>query len=267
MEDGPGLGRAVAFGLMASAAFPIGVFIGLFWTPPRKIVAAVIAFGAGVLVCALSFELMEEAFETGTTLSTVAGFMLGALIYVVLDQITDRMAAKSSPKREGTEPFQVDEAAPPPRTDEQATVSGIAVLMGTALDGIPENAAIGVGIAAEEGPGLGIVLLGAVFLSNLPGAMSSTIGMKHEGRSATYILTAWGIVALACVASVIIGFELLTGMPDAFQSALLALAAGGILAMLSDTMFPDAFRTGGPWVAMSTASGFALAFLLSRYAG
>ena len=97
--------------------------------------------------------------------------------------------------------------------------------------------------------------------------MSSTIGMKHEGRSATYILVAWGPVALACIASVIVGYELLAGMSDAFQSALLALAAGGILAMLSDTMFPDAFRTGGPWVATATATGFALAFLLSRYAG
>lgn len=265
MEDGPGLTRAVLFGLAASSAFPLGVMLGLFWNPPRRVLASIIAFGAGVLVSALSFELMEEAFETGTPLWTIFGFMLGALIYIVLDQITDRWAARSSPKREGTEPFQVEH---PERkeTSEQATVSGIAVLMGTALDGIPENAAIGVGIAAEEGPGLGIVLLGAVFLSNLPGAMSSTLGMKAEGRSTTYILVAWSLVALACIASVVVGFELLSGMSDTFQGALLALAAGGIIAMLSDTMFPDAFRTGGPWVAMATATGFALAFLLSRYA-
>ena len=145
-------------------------------------------------------------------------------------------------------------------------MSGMAVLVGTALDGVPENAAIGNELAAERGPGLGFVLLGAVFLSNLPGAVSSTIGMRQEGRSPTYIIIAWTLVAAACVASCVAGYALLSGLPSAGQGFMLALAAGGILAMLADTMFPEAFQTGGPWVAASTV-GFATAFVLVYLTG
>lgn len=258
--------QALLYGLLASSAFPLGVAIGLLWRPPRRLLAVVIAFGAGVLVSALSFELMDEALETGTLGWTLGGFLLGAFVYIALDQTVDHFA-KKSPRREGHEASQVKEdAARIPETREQATVSGTAVLVGTALDGIPENAAIGVGLAAEKGPGLGLVLLGAVFLSNLPGAMTSTIGMRQAGRSVRFVLVAWGLVAVACVASVVIGHGVLSGLPAHGQGALLALAAGGIIAMLADTMFPDAFRTGGPWTAMATAIGFALAVVLSRLA-
>lgn len=259
--------NALIFGLMASSAFVIGVFIGLFAQPPRRILAAIVAFGAGVLVFALSFELIEEAIEKGTMAWTVGGFMTGAVLYVVLDQAIDHLAARS-PRRHGADFKQVEPGAERiPQTEEQATVSGLAVLMGTALDGIPENAAIGVGLAAEDGQGLGLVLMGAVFLSNLPGAIASTVGMRAEGRSMRYVLVAWGLVAVACTASVVGGYAWLTGLPENLVGALLALAAGGIIAMLADTMMPEAFREGGPAVALATAAGFACSMLLAQVTG
>ena len=140
----------------------------------------------------------------------------------------------------------------------------MAVLVGTVLDGAPENAAIGIGLAAERGPSLGYVLLGAVFLSNLPGAIASTVGMKREGRSGLYIAVAWGLVAVACTGACVAGYALLSGLPLYWQSFILALAAGGILAMLADTMFPQAFENGGPWVAIAATVGFAAAFFLGE---
>ena len=92
------------------------------------------AFGSGILVSALTFDLMEEAFETGGVAWVVGGFALGALVYVVLDYLLDRMAARS-PKREGRRGRDVDEAE---RTTveatEGATVSGMALLVGAVLD-------------------------------------------------------------------------------------------------------------------------------------
>ena len=84
---------ALLYGLIASSGFLIGVLLGLFTAPPRRLLAGVIAFGAGTLVCALTFELMEEAFETGTTAWSLAGFLLGALVYIVIDQALERAAA------------------------------------------------------------------------------------------------------------------------------------------------------------------------------
>ena len=255
---------ALIYGLIASSGFVVGVLLGLLTAPPRRVLAGVIAFGAGTLVCALTFELMEEAFETGTTSWSLAGFLAGALLYILIDQGLERMAA-ASPRREGRDPQDVKPgAAAIPETSEQATISDMALLAGTALDGVPENAAIGIGLAAERGTGLGLVLLGAVFMSNLPGSLSSTVGMRQEGRSAGFILGAWGAVALACTGACVLGYALLGGLPPAVVGAILALAAGGILAMLADTMMPEAFQNGGPWVAMATAVGFACAFLLAR---
>ncbi|NDV02323.1 ZIP family metal transporter [Pseudoroseicyclus tamaricis] len=255
---------ALIMGLIASSAFPIGVAIGLILPIPRRVLAGIIAFGAGVLVVALTSELMSEAVEQGYIGWAVAGLMTGSLVYIAIDQALER-AAEKSPRREGRDEDDVKEGAQDiPETQEQATISGMAVLVGTVLDGVPENAAIGIGLAAETGPGLGYVLLGAVFLSNLPGAIASTVGMQKEGRSTAYIIIAWSLVALACTGSCVLGYALLSGLSPAAQGFILALAAGGILAMLADTMFPEAFKTGGPWVALAATLGFAAAFLLTE---
>lgn len=142
----------------------------------------------------------------------------------------------------------------------------MALLAGTVLDGIPENAAIGISLHAE-GQALGVVLLAAVFLSNLPNTITSTVGMRQEGRSRAYIFTVWAIVAVACTLSAVAGYALLGGLPENLVAAMLALAAGSILAMLADTVFPEAFKNGGPVVAMATAVGFALALILAQVAG
>lgn len=259
--------NALLMGLLASSAFPIGVALGLMFRMPNRVLASIVAFGAGVLVVALTLELMTEAMEEGSLVWSIAGLLTGSIIYVAIDQSLER-AAEESPRREGRDPEDVKPGAEViPETREQATISGMAVLVGTALDGVPENAAIGIGLASEKGPQLGLVLLGAVFLSNLPGAVSSTVGMKREGRSATYIVVAWGLVAVACVASCVAGYAFLSGLPAAGQGFMLALAAGGILAMLADTMFPEAFQHGGPWVALAATAGFAAAFLLIHATG
>ncbi len=257
---------AVLYGLLACSGFFVGVGIGLVVAPPRRVVAVVMAFGGGVLVSALTFDLMAEAEAEGNTAYVIAGFLTGALIYVLADVALERMAA-ASPKREGRDPTDVKpNAAQIPETREQAAIGGTALLVGAVLDGIPENAAIGIGLGGDGG-GLGLVLLAAVFLGNVPESISSAVGMRQEGRSRAYIVGVWGAVTVACVLATVAGYAFLGGLSPDMVAAVLALAAGGILAMLADTMFPEAFAHGGPWVAMVTAAGFAVAFLLSHATG
>ena len=97
------MGTAVVDGLLASSSFAVGALAGLFTSPPLRLLASIIAFGAGVLVSALSFDLMGEAFEKGTASFAITGFLLGALIYVVTDVALERLAARS-PKRTGRDP-------------------------------------------------------------------------------------------------------------------------------------------------------------------
>ncbi len=236
---------AVLYGLLASSGFFVGVLIGLVTEPPRRLVAAVMAFGGGVLVSALTFDLMEEADAEGGTAYVIGGFLTGALIYVLVDVALERMAL-ASPKREGRDAGEIKPGASRiPETKEQAGIGGTALLVGAVLDGIPENAAIGIGLGSE-GSGLGLVLLAAVFLGNVPESISSAVGMRQEGRSRAYIVGVWGAVTVGCVLATVTGYALLGGLSSNMVSAVLALAAGGILAMLADTMFPEAFETGGP---------------------
>jgi ZIP family zinc transporter len=257
---------ALLYGVLASSSFVIGVLIGLAVNPPRRVVAGVVGFGAGVLVSALTFDLMHEAFEEGSAPWAIGGFLIGATIYVVVDVLLERMAAKS-PKRTGRDPEDVVPGAERKHESaEVAAVAGTALLAGAVLDGIPESIAIGVSLEAG-GSSVGLVLLAAVFLGNVPESMASASAMSEEGRSKGYIIGVWSAVAVICVVATVAGYALLSGLSPNLTSAILALAAGGILAMLADTMFPEALKHGGPFVALATAVGFAGALLLSEATG
>ncbi len=260
------MATALLFGLLASSSFVVGVMLGLFTSPPRWLLGGIIAFGAGVLLSALTFDLMREAFDTGGPAFAIGGFMVGAVIYVAADVGLERMAA-ASPKRIGRDPRHVvPDASSTPEAPRVATVAGTALLVGAVLDGIPESMATGLSLRAG-GPALGSVLLAAVFLSNVPESMVSAAAMQAEGRSRRYIVGVWAGVALVCTAATVAGFAIMSGLSPELTGGILALAAGGILAMLADTMFPEAVERGGPLVALATAVGFSCALLLSELTG
>ena len=209
---------------------------------------------------------MEEAFSISGPAYAIGGFLLGAVIYVGADKVLERMAA-TSPKRTGRDPGHVlPDAKSIPETPKVAAVAGSALLVGAVLDGIPESLATGLSLRAG-GPSLGAVLLIAVFLSNVPESMGSAAAMRDEGRTRRYIVSVWAAVALVCTAATVAGYVLMSGLPPEVNGGTLALAAGGILAMLADTMFPEAVRHGGPFVALATAVGFSGAMLLTSLTG
>ena len=255
------MGEALLFGLLASSGLLIGVFLGLAVSVPRRVIAVVMAFGSGVLVSALTFDLMEEALEVGNATYVVGGFLIGAVLYIAMDYLLDRFGAQE-PHRHSRRARDSDRSARAEH-EPRVAISGTALLIGAVLDGVPENTAIGVSVSADR-TSLGLVLIAAVFLGNLPESISSAVGMRAEGRSTKYIVAVWTAGALACALASVLGYALLGGLSSNMISAMFALAAGGILAMLADTMMPEAFENGGPLVALGTTVGFLCAFLLSH---
>src|SRR5688500_20158105 len=71
-------------GIVSAISLPIGAVIGILFRPPRKVVAAVMAFGSGALLAAISFELLDPALETAGIGALAVGFVLGSVIYVAL---------------------------------------------------------------------------------------------------------------------------------------------------------------------------------------
>lgn len=242
------------WGLLAGSALLLGAGIGYFARIPRRLIAAVMAFGSGVLISALSFELMDKAFERGGFDSTAIGFLAGAALFTGGNALLARRGAKHR-KRSG--------ALQPSEKDSQG--SGTAIAVGALLDGIPES--IVIGLSMLQGGVVSVVAVVAIFLSNLPEGLSSAAGMKCAGRSSRYIFGVWGGIALASGLAAVLGYSAFREFSPDVIAATTAVAAGAILAMLVDTMIPEAFEEAHDMAGLITVAGFLSAFALSKLGG
>ncbi|MBD2751215.1 ZIP family zinc transporter [Microvirga sp. BT688] len=247
--------QAGLWGLLSGSALVLGALIGTFAKLPQRVIAGVMAFGAGVLISALSFDLMDEAYRQGGIASTASGFLAGAVVYTAANVLVSRRGARHR-KRSGT-------AEDARQSNEPG--SGLAIALGALLDGIPESIVIGVSLL--EGVGVSLVTVAAVFLSNLPEGLSSAAGMRRAGRSKAYIFGIWGGIALASGVAALIGNSAFAEAGPATIAFVTAVAAGAILAMLADTMVPEAFETAHEYAGLITVAGFLAAFTLSRVVG
>ncbi|MEU4789746.1 ZIP family metal transporter [Micromonospora tulbaghiae] len=239
------------WGLLAGSALLIGAAVGFFARVPRPVTASVMAFGAGVLLSAVSFELIDEAHEQGGLLPVAIGAAAGALLYTGANVLLARHGARHR-KRSGDEQ---------PSEREQPG-SGSAIAVGALLDGVPESVVIGASLLAG-GP-VSLVTVIAVFLSNVPEGLSSAAGMRQAGRTRRYVFGLWTAIALISGAASLAGYTLLGGAPPEVLATITALAAGAILAMITDTMVPEAFADAHLLVGLITVLGFLVAFALSH---
>jgi zinc transporter, ZIP family len=242
---------ASLWGLLAGSALVVGAAIGWFARVPPRLIAAVMAFGSGVLISALSFELMDDAYRRGGFAASSAGFLTGAAAYTLASWALARYGAKHR-KRSGSQQ---------PNEAEQSG-SGVAIAIGGLLDGVPESMVIGLSLL--RGGAVSAVTVVAVFLSNLPEGLSSAAGMKRAGRPAAYVFGVWVSIALLSGAASWLGYALFGGVPAALVSAVIAVAAGAILAMLVDTMIPEAFQEAHAFAGLITVAGFLTSFTLSK---
>jgi zinc transporter, ZIP family len=243
--------QAWFWGLVAGGALVVGAAIAYLAPVPRRIVAGIMAFGGGVLISALAFELMEEAYEWGGLPATAIGFLSGATMFTAANWFLSRTGAKHRKRSEGKQPSEADHPG-----------SGVALAVGALLDGVPESMVIGVSMLG--GGVVSAVTVLAVFLSNVPEGLSSAAGMKEAGRSARYIFGVWvGIAVISSIAA-LFGYAMVGRLAPEWIAAITAFAAGAILAMLADTMIPEAFEETHNFTGLITVIGFLLAFVLSR---
>ncbi|MGW5731856.1 MULTISPECIES: ZIP family metal transporter [Streptomyces] len=247
--------QAGGWGLLGGSALLLGAAVGYRLRVPRKVIALVMAFGAGVLLAAVSFELVDEAYRQGGLGPAVGGTLAGAAAYTLGNVWLARKGARHR-KRSGHHRGQTQPS------EEQSSGSGLALALGALLDGVPESAVIGVGLL--DGGAVGTATVAAVFISNIPEGLSSSAGMREAGRSKGYVFGVWGGIAAASTLSAILGYTVVGGFSEAAVAVVTAVAGGAILAMVSDTMIPEAFDRAHLAVGLVTVSGFLISFALSR---
>ena len=203
------------------------------------------AFGAGVLISAVAYELVAEAVETSAGSGGVAlGLAAGALTFFAGDALIDRMGG------EGRK-----------RMKRAAGGSALAIVLGIVLDGIPESAVIGLGLLGRRGGehrrdrgGLPLEPprgdRGHPRPEPAAGARQDPGPLDGRSRSSAG--------SPRCSAT-----SRSTRPVRACVAFVLAFAGGAILTMLADTMMPEAFEHGGKLVGLVTTLGFGLAFALT----
>ena len=276
--------EAAWWGFVGGAALLVGALVGAFAPVPRRVIGIVMAFGSGVLVSAVAFELTEEAYRTAGGTSATLGLLAGSLTFFAGDTVIDRWGGhrRKSPVHGGVRPREapddaahlaVDPGSGPgslvrpgsgPGAGVTTSASGLALVLGALLDGIPESAAIGISLLGGEG--VGVAMVAAVFLSNVPESVSATTGLRASGRSTRWILGLWTSVVVVSTLAAVAGYALLGDASPGTVAFIQTFAAGAILTMLADTMVPEATEHAGRVVGLFTVLGFAVAFLLSAAA-
>ena len=241
--------EAFAWGAIAASSLLIGGLL-VMWKPvPQRALGLIMAFGAGVLISAVAYELVAEAIETsgatsgGDFLPIALGLGAGALTFSVGDWFIDRMGGDNRK-----------------RSEQEDGGSSLALTLGIVLDGIPESITLGLTLLAGEG--VSAAMLAAVFLSNLPESMAATTGFQKSGRSRGWIVGLWLVIIGVSALASAFGYGIFDAASDQTVAFVLAFAGGAILTMLADTMMPEAFEYGGKLVGLLTTFGFALSAII-----
>ncbi|AQT61359.1 ZIP family metal transporter [Cellvibrio sp. PSBB023] len=234
------------WGFVASSALLIGALLGWFIRFSAKTVAYVMAFGSGILVAALSFELVGSSLEQVSILWIAGGFMAGALVFSLINHQLNLPAVKHRKRFQHQPPV--------------ASNTGMAIAAGTLLDGIPESIAIGLLVAS--GGKLSVATIAAIFISNIPEALSSTAGMRRGGRGGWFILRLWLGIAVCSGVFAVIGAVFFGSAPAHIKALVTCVAAGGIFAMVVETMIPEAFAETHEMSGLVAALGFVVAVAL-----
>jgi ZIP family zinc transporter len=239
------MGAALGWGALAASSLVVGALLAFARHWPDRQVGLVLAFGAGALISAVSFELAAEGLRVGSLGATAIGLGAGALTYYGLDGTIARRFSSGrgrGGRGSGSDP-------------------GTALALGAFLDGIPEQLVLGIGLAAGEGVGIGLLV--AIFVSNLPEAIGSASEMRESGTERAKVLRLWGLVAAICTLASVAGYAIADAASGELRAGIDGFAAGALLVMLIDSMVPEATRESGRVAGLVTTLGFAVATALS----
>jgi len=217
------LGAAAQSSLLLSGLLPYAVRI------PDRVVGMLAGLGAGALISAIAFDLVPEA-DAISTPEVALWFIVGATIFIVADRVIEE------------------------RFGEGGSAGALGIVLGSVVDGIPESIIFGIQIAG--GLPISAAFLVAVMISNVPQALAPSSELAASGWKVARMSAMWGSVVIACGIAAVLGFVVAENLSDATGARAAALASGGLLAMLTNSLVPFAYQKGGAPAGFATVIGF-----------
>jgi ZIP family zinc transporter len=235
---------AFLWGAIGAAALLVGAVVAYAFDPGQGIIALVMALGSGLLIGSVSFELIDDAVSSTSVASVGAMALVGAVVFTGGDWLLQWRGGGDRKDASGA----------------QAAGSAMAIVLGSVLDGIPESFVLG--LTVKEG-GVSPALLVGILLSNLPEGMGSSSGLKAAHWPTRKVMGMWSIVIVVSAISAALGYAALDPSSGNTGGLVQAFAAGALLAMIADTMLPEAFKVEGIFTGPLVVVGFAASIILS----
>jgi ZIP family zinc transporter len=225
-----GVLEALGLGLLAQASLLLAGVVVCWITIPQRVIGVLAGFGAGALVAAVAFDLLAETGGLGSWELSL-GMFAGVAIFLLGDRLVER------------------------KFGDQGEGGAMGIVVGSVVDGVPESVILGIQVAT--GIPVSITFVLAVFVSNIPQAIAPSADLAAGGWTPARLGRLWGAVVGACGLAAALGYL----GAEAFGSDgswMAAIAAGGLLAMLTNSLIPFAYQRGKDWAGAATVLGFCL---------
>ena len=242
------IAEAAFWGLVGASALVIGAEVAFRFNLSSKTIGLIMAFGVGALISSISFELVVPSLESATVLQVSLGLLVGALTFFIGDRLIGSLGGS---KRRKNPDGPIEES------------SGLGIVLGTVLDGIPESAVLGMSLAT--GDGVSVALLSSIWISNFPETLGATVGLEKSGTSKRSIRLMWWGIVLVSALSAAVGYAVVSNVSTLTGAFVQAFAAGALLTMIADEMAPEAFSRAHIATGIATTLGFILAIFLTSF--
>lgn len=242
---------------MASLA---GGAVGGWRRPPSVISSIALGLAGGVLLGAITFEMLPRAQELSSLRLALLGFLTGVAAMFAFDLSLQkgRTAGRSADQRRQIELFHQQKGA---GADQVTKLGG-----GSAAEEVIEGISIGAGAAID--PGLALFVAGSITLDNLTEGLSiGVLAADRDGREAgrRRSLRWTGAIAVSLFSSALLSWFLLRSLPDPVLGLLIGAGGGGMLYLTVTDLVPEAQeRQYQQSAALAAAVGVAASFVLSR---
>jgi ZIP family zinc transporter len=227
--------EALGLGALAQSSLLLAGLFACWVTVPTRVVGILAGFGAGAMISAIAFDLVPEAQADIAVWQTVLWMLIGVAIFLTGDWLVDRK-------------FGADGAG-----------GALGIVVGSVVDGVPES--IIFGIQLGTGVTISASFLAAVLVSNIPQAIAPSAELAAGGWGVRRLGRLWLMVVVACGVAAALGFLLTDISSTAYGDRAAAMAAGGLLAMLTNSLIPFAYERGKELAGVATVVGFCLTLL------